>query len=160
MAFLLFYFFNNAFLNGPGRQIINHNDFDCSSCLLLPLYPSHTTEGTSHDNKLKNCTLRVPVFSRLPGDYFVRNWPLRSNKGKFLEVSVPVNVTTLRQWPKSCLLSCRHAKPHFLFLHVGMLCDEDPVIHLRKSTKPVGCATDSGHGQADINTRTEQMWLF
>lgn len=58
-----------------------------------------------------------------------------------LGVSVPVNVTSLSQWPKSCLPSWLHRNPHFCFLRarVCLMCAEDPAMRLKKSAGPGGC---------------------
>lgn len=62
-----------AFLNELGRQIINHNDFDCLSCFCLPLYPFHTWERMGNDNELKIILIGFLFFTEtdLHGHSFV-----------------------------------------------------------------------------------------
>lgn len=69
--------------------------------------------------------------------FVVRYWHLRSSEYNVPGVSIPVNVTTLSQWPKLYLLTWSHHNPHFCFLYVGiyMMCDRDPVMGLEKSAK-------------------------
>lgn len=52
-----------AFLNELGRQIIKHNDFDCLSCFLPPLYPFHTWERMGNDNELEIILIGVLFFT-------------------------------------------------------------------------------------------------
>lgn len=70
-------------------------------------------------------------------------WPLRTSEYSVLGVSVPVNGTSLSQWPKLCLLSWLHSNPHFCFLHawVCLVCAEDTCneAEKKKSVKPGGC---------------------
>lgn len=93
-------------------------------------------------------------------------WPLRTSEYSVLGVSVPVNGTSLSQWPKLCLLSWLHSNPHFCFLHawVCLVCAEDTCNEAEKNQLSQGDVAWTGQwpwsGRCQPRNRTQVVILI